>query len=71
MAERQLPKLDVAGSSPVSRSIFAFIAELDSRAGYPIVFEQAGCPSGGKEENGSSRHALNANSGRCRCPVGR
>ncbi len=55
MAERQLPKLDVAGSSPVSRSIFAFITHWIAALAIQSFSTNPVASSDGKEESGFRR----------------
>ncbi len=55
MAERQLPKLDVAGSSPVSRSIFAFIAHWIAVPAIQSFLTNPVASGNGKEESGFRR----------------
>jgi hypothetical protein len=55
VAERQLPKLDVAGSSPVSRSIFAFITHWIAALAIQSFLTNPVASSDGKEESGFRR----------------
>lgn len=44
MVERNLPKVEVAGSNPVSRSIFCVGGAPIERLGIPVVCRLMSCP---------------------------